>query len=133
MTKKRDKLTQKAHKALDTFLKTKRKTKRGYAPFTKDDEIDFHMFMASMIEAKFEKDPDGSYPYPLQYKMVNRTHSEDIDYFPLPYLHRITSVEDGLNYLRLAEVNACAAASSVRQGIHYIRDMVADKKTYGGW
>jgi hypothetical protein len=113
---------QRAHEALDKFLKDFRTSDSGYATYTEQDEENFWNFFRIMLEAKFETDADGDYP--MEIRMVNRTYEERLPYFSQRYLYRMETLNEVAEYIRNAQINLSIAAEDVRLGTMTLQDMI---------
>ncbi|MDF2435304.1 MAG: hypothetical protein JWP44_4935 [Mucilaginibacter sp.] len=115
-------LRQKAHEALDKFLKPYRESDSGggWAPFTAEDETNFWEFMWALIGAKFEPDSDGDYP--LNFKLTNRTYQEPMSFVNLPYSHKCNTLAQKLEYIRTAQINLSIANDFLKYGIDSLRE-----------
>lgn len=120
MTKSRTKLIKEAHELLDEFLNNYCKSDGGgYAPFTTEDQATLVELLRKIREVKFEVDSDGDLP--LEFKIINRTKSEPMHFFVLPYLHQ-QDRKGIIEYLTLANTNMQIAADIVRHATHAMQE-----------
>jgi len=69
---------------IDRFLAQKRKSKGGWAEVQPTDVPQLCGIIDALIEAKFDKDPDGDLP--IEFTVVDRTRFEPMHFAPTPYL-----------------------------------------------
>lgn len=71
--------------ALSDLLSERRESRGGYAPITRQDMRDFARLIHHVIEAKWERDPDGDLP--IEVVIVNRNTHYRMYYQRVPYAH----------------------------------------------
>lgn len=77
----------KAQKLLKAFCSVKRESDGGFAEVGNEDVNDLYDLIHTILEAKFEADPDGDLP--INFKIIDRTKFEPLFYYPVPYRHKI--------------------------------------------
>lgn len=109
----------KLNKLIEAFLKERSKSDGGFAPVGEKDTEQLSNIMHALLEAKYQKDPDGDLPINLY--VIDRTVYEPMHYFPLPYSHKAKDMDDLFHILNLASGNAQMAADRVDQIVKTIQ------------
>ncbi len=112
----------KAHELLEQFLGTPDHPKfnesdGGYAPCSKEEQLEFYKLLNAIIEAKFAPDCDGDLP--IEYTIVNRNTHERLHFLPMPYYFDADR-DQLLKALRIANVNAGLGRSEVDRLINIL-------------
>lgn len=69
---------------IERFLGERRRSTVGLAEVKPEDVEELCVIIMALIEAKFERDPDGDLP--VEFKLVDRTRFEPMHFEPVPYL-----------------------------------------------
>lgn len=111
------------YQALERFLEEPRESETGWAPFTDQDEKRLHVLLDALARAKWQEDADGDRP--LDVTVVNRTRQEPLHFNPLPYLYKLQTRAEVLEYLYQAQINLHVASDIVRLAVMKMKDMEA--------
>lgn len=65
------------------FIAVRKESKGGYAPVETDEVRQLAEIMKSLIELKYEEDPDGDMP--IEFRIVDRTRFESHIFDTVPY------------------------------------------------
>ncbi len=77
----------KLHQKIEDFIAEKRESDGGYAPVIERDMELLEEIIEGLVEAKFERDPDGDLP--VEWNLINRHTHLRMHYRPLRYDHKI--------------------------------------------
>lgn len=101
-------------KKIESFIAIRSKSEGGYSPVSNKDIQDLSSILQSLIEAKYEEDPDGDLP--ISYQLIDRTKYQTSPYSPMPHTHRLGGDLNALrSALRSAQTNVNIARDNLDQ------------------
>jgi len=110
---------QKLHALIDKFLKERKKSTGGYAPVSQEEIDTLCNIVQSLIELKYQPDPDGDVP--VEFTIVDRTQYERLGYGPIPYIDKANTEKEQLLAVELAHMNMDIANEAFRRTMqHYL-------------
>lgn len=123
-------MNQKLQQAIESFLADRRKSEGGFAPVEKGDMKKLYRVLDLLIDAKWQKDPDGDLP--VNYKLIDRTRYEPMHFFTVPYEHKAKTDEEREDILDRHLTNLRMSADRVDNLLKIRRLGRSQKPTPGG-
>lgn len=117
-------------KKIESFISTRSQSNGGYAPVSNKDLQDLSSILHSLIEAKYEEDPDGDLP--ISYQLTDRTKYQTSPFSPMPHIHRLGDDANALrSALRSAQTNVNIARDNFDQVMRAIEYRVFEPMEKG--
>jgi hypothetical protein len=99
-------------KKIESFLAHRSESEHGgYAKVAENDVEDLFDIFSEILKLKYGSDADGDIP--VEFRIIDRTKYERLQYFAIPYEHKAKSEDEILRTLSLLSTNLNMAANAV--------------------
>jgi hypothetical protein len=107
-------------KLIADFLVEKKESNGGYAPVETEEVHTLNVIITRLLEAKYERDPDGALP--IDWVLVDRTREYHpfLHYSSMRYAHNLKTLGEFIYQLRDAEKNLAMAQNEMSTLVNYM-------------
>jgi hypothetical protein len=106
-------------KMLTDFLEHRSESQNGGWPKVEDSDIEaLSEIFREILKLKYEQDCDRSLP--VEFRVIDRTKFERLQYFLIPYEHEAKTDDERLEILSRLSINSHMAADAVN---HHVKMM----------